>query len=105
MAGDKQGLVAALQWMTQRFEKRTGILTVFRTSHDVLHLPAGVPLVAYRTAQEALTTRGWTRGGVDKYPPIVARGVLVDIPRLRRLPRLRRRPRWWLRQGRTFRPR
>lgn len=51
----EQGLVAALQWMTQRFEKRTGILTVFRTSHDVLHLPTGVPLVAYRTAQEALT--------------------------------------------------
>ena len=51
----EQGLVAALQWMTQRFEKRTGILTVFRTSHDTLHLPVGVPLVAYRTAQEALT--------------------------------------------------
>ncbi|MBI5333207.1 MAG: response regulator [Burkholderiales bacterium] len=51
----EQGLVAALQWMTQRFEKRTGIATVFRTSHDSLQLPAGVPLVAYRTAQEALT--------------------------------------------------
>ncbi len=51
----EQGLVAALQWMTHRFEKRTGILTVFRTSHDTLQLPGGVPLVAYRTAQEALT--------------------------------------------------
>lgn len=51
----EQGLVAALQWMTQRFEKRTGILTFFRTSHDTLNLPAGVPLVAYRTAQETLT--------------------------------------------------
>ncbi len=51
----EQGLVAALQWMTQRFEKRTSILTVFRTSHETLNLPAGVPLVAYRTAQEALT--------------------------------------------------
>ncbi|MFM2052671.1 MAG: hypothetical protein RL456_708 [Pseudomonadota bacterium] len=51
----EQGLVAALQWMTQRFERRTGIHTTFRTSHDHLRLPPGVPLVAYRTAQEALT--------------------------------------------------
>jgi signal transduction histidine kinase len=51
----EQGLVAALQWMTNRFERRTGIECVLRTSHDSLQLPAGVPLVAYRTAQEALT--------------------------------------------------
>jgi signal transduction histidine kinase len=51
----EQGLVAALQWMTQRFERRSGISTTFRTSHDHLRLPSGVPLVAYRTAQEALT--------------------------------------------------
>jgi signal transduction histidine kinase len=51
----EQGLVAALQWMASRFEKRTGIACSFRTSHEALQLPAGVPLVAYRTAQEALT--------------------------------------------------
>jgi signal transduction histidine kinase len=51
----EQGLVAALQWMTQRFEQRTGIETVFRTSRERLQLRAGVPLVAYRMAQEALT--------------------------------------------------
>lgn len=51
----EQGLVPALQWMSQRFEKRTGIPTFFRTTHDHLHLPPGVPLVAYRAAQEALT--------------------------------------------------
>ena len=52
----EQGLVAALQWMAQRFEKRNGIVTTFRSSHDDLpELPAGVPLAAYRTAQEALT--------------------------------------------------
>ncbi|MFZ4649727.1 MAG: sensor histidine kinase [Rubrivivax sp.] len=51
----EQGLVAALQWMTQRFERRTGVSTVFRTSHESLDLPVGVPLVAYRTVQEALT--------------------------------------------------
>lgn len=51
----EQGLVAALQWMASNFERRTGIECEFRTSHDSLALPAGVPLVAYRTAQEALT--------------------------------------------------
>ena len=51
----EQGLVAALQWMTSRFEKRTGVACTFRTSRETLQLPAGVPLVAYRTAQEALT--------------------------------------------------
>ncbi len=51
----EQGLVAALQWMAQRFEKRTGVECAFRTSHEHLELPAGVPLVAYRAVQEALT--------------------------------------------------
>lgn len=52
----EQGLIAALQWMTQRFEKRSGIVTSFRTNREELPpLPTGVPLAAYRTAQEALT--------------------------------------------------
>ncbi len=51
----EQGLVAAVQWMSLRFERRTGIVTTLRTSHEQIALPAGVPLVAYRTAQEALT--------------------------------------------------
>ena len=59
----EQGLVPALQWMTSRFEKRTGIECRFSTSPDPFgsgasgtpELPPGVPLVAYRTAQEALT--------------------------------------------------
>jgi signal transduction histidine kinase len=55
----EQGLVAALQWLTSRFEKRTGIVCEFRTGDAVaperVVLPPGVPLVAYRTAQEALT--------------------------------------------------
>jgi signal transduction histidine kinase len=51
----EQGLVAALQWMAQRFEKRTATACSFRTSHDHLDLPPGVPLVAYRAVQEALT--------------------------------------------------
>lgn len=51
----EQGLIAALQWMASRFEKRTGITCEFRSRHEHLTLPPGVPLVAYRTAQEALT--------------------------------------------------
>jgi len=73
----EQGLIAALQWMAQRFERRNAIDTVFRTSHDVLQLPPGVPLVAYRVAQEALTNiskhAGATRVQVDL---TVAAGVL-----------------------------
>ena len=69
----EQGLVAALQWMTSRFEKRTAIECEFRTHEahlaSALVLPAGVPLVAYRTAQEALTNvskhAGATRVVVD----------------------------------------
>ena len=54
----EQGLAAALQWIATRFEKRTGTACVVRLPRDLsetLDLPAGVPLVAYRTAQEALT--------------------------------------------------
>ena len=51
----EQGLVAALQWMAAQFEKRNRTACLFRTSHESMHLPAGVPLVAYRFAQEALT--------------------------------------------------
>jgi signal transduction histidine kinase len=65
----EQGLVAALQWMAGSFAKRSGIECRFQTSHEAPMLPPGVPLVAYRTAQEALTNvskhAGATRVGVD----------------------------------------
>ena len=51
----EQGLLAALQWLASRFEKRTGIDCTIRLPADAPDLPTGVPLVAYRTAQEALT--------------------------------------------------
>ncbi len=51
----EQGLVPALQWMANRFERRNVVSCQFRTSHESIQLPTGVPLVAYRFAQEALT--------------------------------------------------
>ena len=51
----EQGLVPALQWMTNRFERRNNVGCQFRTTHEAIQLPVGVPLVAYRFAQEALT--------------------------------------------------
>ena len=51
----EQGLVPALQWMTGQFEKRSGTVCRFLTTHESVQLPPGVPLVAYRFCQEALT--------------------------------------------------
>ena len=31
------------------------------------------------SAQDALGVRGWTKSGADKYPPIIARGALIDV--------------------------
>ena len=51
----EQGLVAALQWIAGRFEKRSGVTCALRTPPQLPAMPIGVPLVAYRVAQEALT--------------------------------------------------
>jgi signal transduction histidine kinase len=51
----EQGLVAALHWIALRFERRSGVVCHLRLPKQPLELPQGVPLVAYRTAQEALT--------------------------------------------------
>jgi len=50
-----QGLVAAVQWLADSFERRTGVSTQVRTSAPSIALEEEVQLVAYRTAQEALT--------------------------------------------------
>ncbi|WP_433497979.1 cyclase family protein [Sphaerimonospora sp. CA-214678] len=34
------------------------------------------------TARDHLGSRGWTRAGADRHPPIVARGILLDIAAL-----------------------
>lgn len=50
-----QGLVAAVQWLAASFERRTGIRVVVRRSAEVIEVSRELQLVAYRTAQEALT--------------------------------------------------
>lgn len=49
------GLVAAVQWLASSFEKRTGIPVSFRMDGDHVSVSKPIELVAYRTAQEALT--------------------------------------------------
>ena len=50
-----QGLVAAVQWLAENFERRTGIPAQVRCSQERMEVAAEVQVVAYRTAQEALT--------------------------------------------------
>ena len=50
-----QGLVAAVVWLAAGFERRTGLRVAVRRSSEQLDVPREVQLVAYRTAQEALT--------------------------------------------------
>ncbi len=65
-----QGLVAAVQWLAESFERRTGIPTRLHSSRDAIEVPGDVQLVAYRTAQEALTN-------VSKYAQ--ASQVSIDL--------------------------
>lgn len=51
----EQGLVAAVQWLAAGFERRSGIPARVLSSSETVQVAADVQLVAYRTAQEALT--------------------------------------------------
>lgn len=64
-----QGLVAAVQWLAAGFEKRSGVRVAVRRSAEQIDVPREVQLVAYRTAQEAMTN-------VSKH---AARATQVDI--------------------------
>ena len=37
------------------------------------------------SADDALGVRGWTKSGTDKYPPILARGVLIDVAKYKNM--------------------
>lgn len=50
-----QGLIAALEWLVAGFEKRTHTRTTFRSAPMHAEVSKAIQLVAYRTAQEALT--------------------------------------------------
>ncbi len=50
-----QGLAAAMQWLAGGFARRTGIATAVHGAPEMGSLSKAVQLVAYRTAQEALT--------------------------------------------------
>ena len=49
------GLLAAVQWLVQTFERRTRIAARLSTDREMLALAPALQLVAYRTVQEALT--------------------------------------------------
>ena len=51
----EEGLVAAIEWMATDFERRTGIKTSSRAACASSDVSKATQLVAYRTAQEALT--------------------------------------------------
>lgn len=51
----EQGLVAAVQWLATSFERRSGVSTSVMSSGEMINTTPAIQLVAYRTAQEALT--------------------------------------------------
>lgn len=65
-----QGLVAAVQWLAENFERRTGVRARVTSSRDSMDMAPEIQVVAYRTAQEALTN-------VGKYAQ--ARQVDIDL--------------------------
>ena len=64
-----QGLAAAVQWLAEGFQRRTGIPTRFQPPSALPGLPKAIELAAYRTAQEALTNiakhAGCRQVGID----------------------------------------
>ena len=50
-----QGLVAAVQWLAQDFERRTGIPAQLHTSREHMETAPAQQVAVYRTAQESLT--------------------------------------------------
>lgn len=65
-----QGLIAAVQWLAQTFERRTGIPVRVRADSSEPAMATTLQLVAYRTVQEALTN-------IQKYAQ--AHGVQVEL--------------------------
>ncbi len=52
---DQLGLVAALSWDADRFQKKTGIRCVFSSSQEEIRLDPGVSIALFRIYQESMT--------------------------------------------------
>lgn len=50
-----QGLAAAVEWLATGFTQRTGVRVLMRNTSTRREIPKAIELVAYRSAQEALT--------------------------------------------------
>ena len=50
-----QGLAAAVEWLATSFTQRTGVRVLLRNTSTGREIPKAIELVAYRSAQEALT--------------------------------------------------
>lgn len=74
---DDLGLIEALEWHASDFEKRTGIVSVFK-SVDVPVVNAVTAITVYRVAQEALTNAARHSGADHVYMNLSAQnGLLV----------------------------
>jgi PAS domain S-box-containing protein len=52
---DDLGLIAAIEWQSQEFEKRAGIRTVFQSSIPEIDFPPDIAIGMFRICQESLT--------------------------------------------------
>jgi PAS domain S-box-containing protein len=52
---DDLGLIAAIEWQSQEFEKRAGIRTVFQSTIPEMDFPPDVAIGMFRICQESLT--------------------------------------------------
>jgi PAS domain S-box-containing protein len=52
---DDLGLIAAIEWQSQEFEKRAGIMTVFQSTIPEMDFPPDMAIGMFRICQESLT--------------------------------------------------
>ena len=69
---DSLGLIAAIEWLAQEFEKRTGVTCAFVTADDELTLDDDRTTALFRICQEALTN-------VARYAEATSVHILLEI--------------------------
>jgi kynurenine formamidase len=65
-----------------------GSLHVGTHMDALIHVQKDGLIFGGHAAKESRTDRGWTRFGMETVPPILGRGLCLDIPRLKGWPRL-----------------